>query len=307
MHYISALFAAVILATGTVSAQLGNIAWVSFHAGDNSPSSGAQGAGFTQAPDVGYTQLLTANGYNVTRFVTQDNMTPTSPLIQTLNTFDLVIISRSVPSGHYQSATENQAWHGISKPMMILGGYVIRGGGGGGARLGFMTGENIPDTAGTIRLQVNDPNHPIFQGIALDANNLMVNNYAQIVTVSGNPQRGISVVTNPPVSGATILATVGTTGDPAYGGMVIGEFPAGTMVGPLSGGVPTVPLAGRRLIFLTGSREAANVNSETAGIYDLIGDGPQLFLNAVAYMIPEPNAAALLLLGGLPLWLRRRR
>jgi len=32
-----------------------------------------------------------------------------------------------------------------------------------------------------------------------------------------------------------------------------------------------------------------------------------LFLNAVAYMIPEPSSLGLLLLGGLPLLLWRRR
>ena len=88
--------------------------------------------------------------------------------------------------------------------------------------------------------------------------------------------------------------------------MIIGEWPAGAALTPSDGGVRTDILGGRRMVFLTGSRERL-ITSEAAGFYDLVGDGPQLFLNAVAYMIPEPSSLGLLLLGGLPLLLWRRR
>lgn len=298
------LIAAGAFAAFTASANLGNIAWVSFHPGDNTPTAAAANLGFTQAPDAGYTTLLASQGYNVTRFVTQDNA-PVS-LIQQLNTFDLVIISRSVPSGHYEVAAETAAYNTqIIKPMMILGGYVLRDN-----RLGFVTGNTIPDTTTTIRLQVEQPSHPIFAGIQLNAQNITINPYAQVVTaiVSGTNslQRGISVPSDPLDGGGTLLATIAPDDAGPVGGtrMIIAEWPAGAVLTP---GGRSEALGGRRLVFLTGSRERDGLSSEIAGIYDLIGDGPQLFLNAVAYMIPEPNGAALLLLGGLPLlWYRRR-
>jgi len=115
MRIVSALCGAVTMAAVTAWAQ-GNIAWISFHPGDNQPSAAAAARGFTQAPDVGYTSLLANNGYSVTRFLTQDN--PPQSLIVQLNTFDLIIISRSVNSGHYQQQPETLAWNSlITKPV----------------------------------------------------------------------------------------------------------------------------------------------------------------------------------------------
>jgi hypothetical protein len=66
-------------------------------------------------------------------------------------------------------------------------------------------------------------------------------------------------------------------------------------------------LAGPRMAFLTGSREADGVSSQTAGIYDLTADGGQMLLNAVNYMaVPEPSAAVLIVLGIVGLVMRRR-
>jgi hypothetical protein len=79
-------------------ASAASIAWVSFHAADNMPSAAAVTAGFTDAPDKGYTDVLQAAGHTVTRFVTTDNAPPAG-----LDAHDVIIISRSVPSGHYQT------------------------------------------------------------------------------------------------------------------------------------------------------------------------------------------------------------
>lgn len=254
-----------------------NIVWVSFHAGDDEPSQAAADAGFTRAPDAGYTDLLASAGHTVTRYVTS-----TFPDVDYLNTFDLVIISRSVPSGDYQQPDSTLLWHSITKPAILMGGYILRA-----SRLGYTTGETIPDTGGTIHLQVNQPSHRIFSGIALDAAGLMVNPYAQRVSHQGALQRGISVNSSPIASGGTVLATVGTVGDPAINGMIVGEFPAGTTMSNPSADVT----AARRLVLLSGSREADGTTANAAGIYDLAGDGAKLFLNAVRYMagLPDPT------------------
>ena len=84
----SALFLLCGLALA-VPSEAANIYFVSIHPGDNTPSAAAITAGFTQAPDVGYTQLLQANGHTVTRVVSSD-----IPNAALLNAADLVIISR---------------------------------------------------------------------------------------------------------------------------------------------------------------------------------------------------------------------
>jgi hypothetical protein len=230
----------------------------------------------------------------VTRFTTVDEISATD--VDFLNTFDLVIVSRSVNSGHYQSDTERAAWNtAITAPVINMGGYTLRGTADG--RLGFTDGTTMLDTAGPINLTVNNPSHPIFQGVALDGANTMVNPYAGIVSVEvfgedgvtlvDTTQRGISVNNNALAGNGTLLATVGTAGDPAAGGMVIGEWQAGDV---LNRGET---LGGHRLIFLSGSREHGTpptTSAELAGIYDLEADGATLFLNAVDYMA-VPGAA----------------
>lgn len=49
---------------------------------------------------------------------------------------------------------------------------------------------------------------------------------------------------------------------------------------------PSTPdiTAGKRLVFLTGSRENDGLTGDGAGIFDLDGDGQRMFLNAVRYM-----------------------
>jgi hypothetical protein len=289
---------ALLLAAGVSSmltARAADILWVSFHPGDSTPSANAAAAGFTRAPDAGYTDLLTAAGHNVTRVVSTG--TP-DPLV--LNAADLVIISRSVPSGDYETDAETAAWNGITAPTMILSGYVLRNN-----RLGFTSGADIPDTVGTVTLDIADSSHPIFAGIALDAEGNMATPFATAVSYNGTLQRGISVNTSPVAGGGTVLATVGGTTDPAAGGMVIAEWAAGSVLG----NSPPDTLGGHRMVFLTGSREADGLTSEGAGIYNLTADGAQLFLNAVEYMaVPEPSPVALLTLGfGAALLARSRK
>lgn len=303
---------AAILALSANSLPGANIAWVSFHPGDDTPSTAAFNAGLTNAaPDKGYTALLRANGHSVTRFVTQDNLdTALLPdgitlLKDVLVTNDLIIISRSVPSGHYQAFGEVDAWSSITKPVMILGGYLTRGGTGGGSRLGLTTGETMVDVnVDPMRLRVLYKSHPIFAGLALNSTNLMVNPYAKrtvftnLVTGVTTNQLGISLNNNAIVGGGSVLAVVGTPGSAGLNGMVIGEVPVGLSLANQAG---TYVLGGKRLIFLTGSRESG-ITGDASGIYDLFPDGDQLFLKAVTYLTtpqaPLPPECTTPLVGG---------
>jgi len=275
-----------------VPTQAANIIWMSFHPADGTPSANAATAGFTNAPDVAYTRLLRNAGHTVTRIVSSEEAQTNAALVAQLNAADLVILSRSLPSGHFQSDAETAFWNGITTPVMILGAYIERGGTGGGSRMGLMVGETIPDTDGAVRLMATDPTHPIFAGIALGTSNIMVNTYATsgtngTIAFTNRLQRGISVITGPTAGGGKVLATV--SGDPnANGGLIIGEWQAGGILSTTNGTSPADVLGGRRLVFLTGTREQT-ITSEGAGMYDLTPDGARMLLNAVNYMAP-PDA-----------------
>ncbi|MHC4439555.1 MAG: sugar-binding protein, partial [Planctomycetota bacterium] len=256
------------------------IAWVSYHAADDEPHADAAAVGFTQAPDIEYTDLLKANGYDVVRVLTSQ-----TPDVEYLNTMDLVIISRTASSGHYSGGGAT-LWNSVTAPMINLNGYTLRS-----SRLGFTDGTDMPDTTGDIRLAVTDPTHPIFAGIAL-TDGVMDNLYAEgavpLPTDGVTLSRGISINNNNIDDEGMVLATVAEVSADTgpVGGMVIAEFPVGATM-ENSSGSPDDVLGGPRLVFLTGSREPDGVTGgQAAALYDLYPDGEQMFLNAVKYMIP---------------------
>ncbi len=298
----TALCFSVALAAGSM-ADAANIAWVSFHAADNEPTTNAANAGFTMAPDVGFTDLLSANGHSVTRVVSSG-----TPDAGVLNSFDLIIVSRSSASTHFQNAAAT-AWNTtITAPMIVMSGYAIRQN-----RLGLMVGNDIPDVSeadpadGTFLAAV-DSSNPLFAGVALDGSDVMNNPYVTQQTHNSVIQRGPSVVTGGLQGGGQSWATVSDApNDLAEGATVIGFWSAGSSVTHAQNGGTVNVLAGDRGIFLAGTRENT-ITSEAAGIYDLTADGAVLFLNMVDIMaIPEPSAALLGVLGALALGVRRRR
>ena len=116
----------------------------------------------------------------------------------------------------------------------------------------------------------------------------MVNPFASVVTYPTDGTtvaRGISINDDPLNADGTLLATISNAGNGPVGGMVIAEWQAGATM-THDGGAGTDTLAGHRLVFLTGAREADGVSSETAGLYDLYEDGALMLLNAVDYMLP---------------------
>ncbi len=253
------------------------IIWVSFHGDENVASAGAVTAGFIEAPDRGYTDLLKASGYDVVRYVQTG-----TPDVNMLNAADLVIVSRSVASGSFNTAAATRWNTTVTAPMIITNGYLTRK-----SRLGLMTGSTIPDITGDIMLTVSDPTHPIFAGIQLSDDGTMNNQFAGVVLYPDGTTlaRGISVIIEPADAEATVLATVSAAlpgGVPA-GSVMIAEYPAGATVE--HDGPATDVLAGRRLVFLTGSREANGKNSEGTGMLDLFPDGQKMFINAVRYML----------------------
>jgi len=261
-----------------------NIIFVSFHGADDAPSAGAADAGFTEASDKGYTDLLTAAGYGVTRYIQTG-----TPDVNMLNAADLVIISRACGSTSFQGDAATRWNTTITAPIINLHAWTVRK-----SRLGFVTASNNPaDATGNIKLTATDPTHPIFAGISMDANNVMTNDFggAPQVYPDGTLTLGVSISTDPVNAEGTVLATVsaGSTTGPENA-MVIAEWPAGATL-THDGGAGTDVLAGRRMVLYTGSRENGGKSGEGTGVFDLAADGAQIFLNAVAYMLPvKPTA-----------------
>lgn len=293
---VTSLMCGLVLVAMTTTVDAANVGWVSFHPADNMPGAGAAGAGYLEAPDKGFTDLLAGDGHTVTRFLTGDDPNVSVPpqngadsaaYLAALNSMDLVIIGRSVNSGNYQAANETLWWNTqVTAPVMFMSGYTLRN-----SRLNYTTGASIPDIAGPTSLEAILPGHPIFDGIALNGSN----ETGPILDVvnNGTLQRGTSINTDPIVTGGSLIARItGDDGDPTTlpGGPVIAEWAAGATLG--NGNIT----GGRRMVFVAGSREAEGISSETAGILDLSADGQAMFLNAVNYMvIPEPSSALLVL------------
>ena len=194
----------------------------------------AAAQGFTAPPDQGYVNLLRNNGHTVTRFVSSSpTANPAPAFASQLNNFDLIISSRQVNSGDYGDpndavgAAERAYWHGLTKPMIMMSGYILRDN-----RLQFYTASTIPDISnqGPVTLAATQPSHPIFQGITLDGSNNMQYATYPISTPSGLVQRGLSINTDPIAGGGTVLATSATAGG-GSGGTLIGYWQPGCAVG----------------------------------------------------------------------------
>lgn len=272
------------------SCNAADITWVSFHDTD-AASADAAAAGLTDAADIGYTNLLSSNGHSVTRFLTREPLT--SADIDQLNASDLVIVSRSVNSGQYDPPTD---WNtNVTSPMIAMSGYILRS-----SRLNLTDGTTMVDTTGPLTLKAEDPSHPVFNGITIGADNAIAA-MAGVVTENGALQRGISI-NNSNIVGGSLIAS--STEAATIGGPVIAEWPAGAT---LNNGEM---LAGPRMSFMSGSREADGVTSQTAGLFDLTPVGETMFLNAVEYMtVPEPASNSLMAALGLVVlaYFRRRR
>ena len=286
---------AVLSNPGSPSAEAAKVAWVSVHPADNTPSLAAGGLGFTMAPDIGYTNLLTTAGHTVTRFTSIDGITDTSQLITDLNgaNVDVVVISRSNASGHYQEDPEQMAWNtALTKPTIVMNAFIARG-----ARLGLFstTATATADTVGPTKLHADVPGHPILQGVAFDGTTgVMVNNYttADVMTPTAVQHRGFSVVPRTPNGdGVMIASVIENTTAGANGFAAIAEWQAGATIQNPGTDTDDV-LGGKRLVFFSGSREEANGNAETAGIFDLDVDGQKLFKNAITYMAAPPAGNA---------------
>ena len=231
------------------SSQAANIIWVT-ETGDT------DGDGIQD--DLGFTDLLAAQGYTIdARY--DYWMTLDETKIKALNAADLIIISRRTNSANYDESGEPEEWNSLKTPMILLNAYLTRS-----SRWQWINSTsylNLPAPS----MEVLVPEHPIFRGVALDANNEV----AATDETIGTGQTSFMGTTDLG-SGKALAITFGNTW--------IAEWEAGVEFYTGSGQTP----GGHRLLLCGGTQQAG---ATPQGAYNFTEQGEKIFLNAIQYML----------------------
>ena len=257
------------LATSVVNGA--NIAWVNEDRGGGGGDAGVGAGGLDWADSVwkgllegaGHTVIAEGEPYFLDIDLEQDRL-------DLLNSADLVIVTRDSNSGNYdESEDEIQLWtDGITVPMMIMTPYHMRSN-----RWRMVDATGVPLV--TDNMEVLEPTHPIFDGVALDGNN-------EVEVWDGG------------LLGDTDNINLTDALDAGDHGQILAweagtEFP---WVILWEKGVEFYPgsdtFAGNtRLFFAGGSDDDAN----TWGEHNLTAAGDQIFLNAISFLTGEDGGA----------------
>lgn len=204
--------------------------------------------------DSGWTDLLEINGFNVVRRDIRDlDVNPAA--LDELNAADLVIVSRDTNSGNYNAAAEVQIWNTqVTTPLIQLSAFLVRSN-----RWLWFNDTSIPASLGT-EIAVEDPDHPIFDGITLDGDDQF--------TISESPSNLTGAFE---AGNGTVLAT-----DALGGNVWIALWEEGVEFYPGSGQTAGAP----RLWFGAGI-----TSNDPKGSENFTSAGETAFLNAVNFMI----------------------
>ena len=317
------------LAITACSASAASIVWVSDQlvgtgGSDNNQSpNGTFTGGAGPYADQAILNLLAANGHTVTRYNPADSANVMSAAdVATMNTFDLVILGRSLGSGSFDTAVETLPWNtGITRPLISTNTYMSRSN-----RLGWFstTGGPVQPDQVLNPLTFTNTADPV-QAYLIGSSALSGSTTVDTITdqfffpADGAADiRGISNLTGSTINpGGTLIATSFISAT-SLNGAYIASLPAGTVLSTTGTGNVAAgqTLGGYRLQFLVGVRESAsapNTGVGNAGYENLTPEGEAMFLRAVLLAanngvvpIPEPATLTLAGLAGLSL-LRRRR
>jgi hypothetical protein len=174
---------------------------------------------------------------------------------------DLIIFSRGANSGDFNDPA---GWNQVTKPIIMSNPYLCRT-----TRLGWLNTSAMIDDGGAPLMYVTFPEHPIFAGVAVDANNEV--DLLDPSVASGNTSFGD--VTDP---GNGILLSTQAGSDILW----IVEWPEGDFY--FADGDQFA--MGPRLYFPFCTREAGDFGW---GIFNLNDEGIKIFVNAVNYMLEQ--------------------
>ena len=226
--------------------------------------------------DQGWVDLLTSQGYSVD--VQRNNwQTLDDAKIDTLNSADLIIISRSTNSENYIEGAEAEQWNSITAPIISSNTQLTTS-----SDWGWIDSTTLLDDIDSPLLGIYDGVPPIFSNVQVAVLDETVG--------SGNT----TFIDTTDVGNGTLIATA-----VGYDAAWIAEWQSGSEFYDGAGQYA----GGRRMLFTAGTQEGTGTPQ---GAYNLTPEGERVFLNAVTYMIPEPATIVLLGLGGLILLQRRK-
>lgn len=277
--------------------------------------------------DQAFVDLLVAAGHAVTRYnpASQVMSIDDVPLI---NGHDLVVAGSALNSGPFNLNARGAKWNTmIAAPMIYTKSTLVRR-----DRTGFLLDNKEFDcaadasTTASGRWTLLEPAHPIFAGVARSSvgGKEVMDNFANVrVPVPAN-NRGTSIqyfrlsvggvdqgISNDVEGGGRVLATIdfnpmdpgvnipagqapSVDGSHVATGYAVVEWPAGAVVRTTQVTDGSEMLAGYRLLFACGTRDAsgsvtASPNPQ-AGALDLSADGQRMFLNAVNHALGQSVA-----------------
>ena len=262
--YRRLVFLLFVLAFGlAASAQAATIIWVSDAYDDDNDS---------VKDDLGFVTLLRNRGYTVDYRGETDPADPVgywrtldATKLALLNAADLIIVSRNAASGEYDDGSEPAQWNGVTTPLILEGPHIYRN-----THWRWLNTTSTTNT--TDNLLAVLPDHPVFSGVTLTAN--------QVSVVNATTSVGDNTVD--PANNYTLIAVRATAG---ADGVWIAFWEPGQrfyLTASYADSTPAIA-GGPRMYLACGTQET--VGSVGRGSYNLTTEGEKLYLNAVDYMI----------------------
>jgi len=234
--------------------------------------------------DQGFVDVLTAAGYKVdyqpgtqvgTGWVSYwETLDPNK--LAVLDAADLVILARGCnSSGMATDVNELAAWNGVKTPVMLMSSYIAANN-----RWKWVNVNSQDARKAYYDLKAVDPNHPVFEGVTLDPNNV-------VTWFDPNAASGYASFINFADAGNGRVLAV----RPDNGNMLIAEWDPNVETYTGSGQIP----ADVRMLFGAGTQEVSGQKTNW-GVFNLSAEGQKIFLNAVNHLLNPPLPPAVNLL-----------